>query len=72
MAENTSLSSNSISLNTVDDKIFKVSTVIANQMQIVQSLIESSDSFTVISLPTSTPSTFLRSSNTLMASPPTL
>ncbi|KAF1864580.1 hypothetical protein Lal_00039208 [Lupinus albus] len=51
MAEKASQSSNSISLNTVDGKIFKVWSTIANQMEIVQSLIEASDSSTVISLP---------------------
>ncbi|KAF1864400.1 hypothetical protein Lal_00022058 [Lupinus albus] len=51
MAEKASHSSYSISLKTVDDKIFKVSPTIANQMQTVQSLIEASDSSTVISLP---------------------
>ncbi|KAE9587791.1 putative S-phase kinase-associated protein [Lupinus albus] len=51
MAEKASESSNSISLNTVDGKIFKVSPTIANQMQTIQSLIKAYDSSRVISLP---------------------
>ncbi|OIW14639.1 hypothetical protein TanjilG_32981 [Lupinus angustifolius] len=51
MAEKASPSSNSISLKTVDGKIFKVSPAIANQMLTIQPLIKDSDSSTIISLP---------------------
>ncbi|CAL0327978.1 unnamed protein product [Lupinus luteus] len=51
MAEEGSKPTNFISLKTVDGEIFHVSPVIVNQIQTVKSLIETSGSSAVISLP---------------------